>query len=238
LIICKIRSPIPNEIKMKPVIVLIIGLFFGVATAQQPQESDMPVTKDLINAYRDYFKDYDPLAPESVRKARFNKIVDKENPNLSEADRQRAFKIVDAYIRADKGYPVDYQIPEKDKKEIENMLNDAEQKKATGMDAMLGETERFKNMSYSEYKAFVTQNGQIPLSESDIQNAYNKLHKNDGRQVKISPQSTQPMNYVQAIDILRNPKKHTYSEFNAAMRFIKPEVTEAEIKEAWKKAKN
>ena len=223
---------------MKRVIVLIISLIFGVATAQQPQKSDMSATKDLINAYMDYFKDYDPLAPESVRKARFNKIVDKENPNLSAADRQRAFKIVDTYIRADKGYPVDYQIPEKDKKELEKMLNDAEQKKASGMDAMQGEVGRIKNMSYGEYKAYVTQNGEIPLPESDIQKAYNALHKNDGKQVPVSPQSTQPMNYVQAIDILRNPKKHTYSEFSAAMHFIKPEVTEAEIKEAWKKANN
>jgi len=220
---------------MKRVIVLIIGLFFGVATAQQAQKTDISITKDLINVYMDYFKDYDPLAPESVRKARFNKIIDKENLNLSAADRQRVFKIVDAYIRADKGYPVDYQIPEKDKKEIEKMHKDAEQKKASGMDAMLGEAERYKNMSYSEYKAFVTQNGQIPLPESDIQNAYNQLHKDDGKQVQVSKQSTQPMNYVQAVDILRNPKKHTYSEFSAAMRFIKPEVTEAEIKEAWKK---
>jgi len=223
---------------MKRIIVLIIGLFFGVAPAQQPQKSDMSVTKDLINAYMDYFKDYDPLAPESVRKARFNKIVDKENPNLSAADRQHAFKIVDAYIRADKGYPVDYQIPEKDKKELEKMRNDAEQKKASGIDAMQGEVGRIKSMSYSEYKAFITQNGQIPLPESDIQKAYNVLHKNDGNQVKLSLQASQSMNYVQAIDILRNPKKHTYSEFSTAMHFIKPEVTEAEIKEAWKKAKN
>jgi hypothetical protein len=92
-------------------------------------------------------------------------------------------------------------------------------------------------MSYAEYKAFVTQNGQIPLPESDIQKAYNALHKNDGKQVKISPQTIQPMNYVQAIDILRNPKKYTYKEFSAALHFIKPEVTEVEIKKAWKKSK-
>jgi hypothetical protein len=101
---------------MKQIIMFITLLIFGLASGQQAQKSDISVTKDLINAYMDYFKDYDPLAPESVRKARFNKIVDKENPNLSAADRQRAFKIIDTYIRADKGYPVDYQIAEKEKK--------------------------------------------------------------------------------------------------------------------------
>ncbi len=202
---------------------------------QQINKTDIDLTKDLVKSYMLYFKDYDPLAPISHRKARFNHIVDQENPNLSKSDRERAFKIVDAYIRADKGLPVDYKISDKDKKSMEELLGDAQQKQADGMKTMKGEVYRIKNMSYSEYKNFVSQNGQIPYKESDIQKSYNKLHQNDGKQVKVTADKPQPMNYIQAIDILRNPKKHSYDEFSKAMRFIKPEISDEDIKKAWEK---
>ena len=88
------------------------------------------------------------------------------------------------------------------------------------MQAMMGEVSRIQNMSYSEYKNFVTQNGQIPLKEVDIKKAYNQMHKNDGKAVTITAQDMQKakqLTVVEAVDIIQNPNKHSYNEFKAAL---------------------
>ena len=221
---------------MKNIFILFSLLFLGQIQAQQPTDQDK--VKDIFAAYMDYFKEYDPLAPESVRKAKFNKVVDKENPNLSQADREKAFKIVDAYIRADKGLDTDYKISEKDKQLINNMFADAEKLKEQGMQAMMREVERYQNMSYSEYKNFVTQNGQIPYKEADIKKAYNQMHKTDGKAVTITAQDKQKakqLTIIEATDILQNPNKHSYNEFKAAMKLVQPNVSDEDIQKYWQK---
>ena len=222
---------------MKKFLILFSLLFLGQIQAQRPTNRDK--VKDIFAAYMDYFKEYDPLAPEPVRKAKFNKIVDKENPHLSQADREKAFKIVDAYIRADKGLDTDYKISEKDKQLINNMFADAEKQKEQGMQAMMGEVVRYKNMSYSEFKQFVTQNGQIPAKETDIKKAYNQMHKTDGKAIAITPadeQKSNKLNQIEAIDILREPNKHTFAEFKAAMKLLKPDISDEDIRKNWEKA--
>jgi len=221
---------------MKKVILLIlIAISINMSLAQQPSSVHKTSLGEMLKAYEDYSKEYDPLAPISVRKARFNDIVNKENPALSKSDRDKAFSIVDAYIRADKGLPIETKISEKDKKEIENMLAEANRKKEVGMNALKGEVNRYKKMSYSEYKTFITQNGQIALPEKEIRKAYNNLHKDDGKQVSVNGnyKKTTVQNQMEAIDILRHPEKHTYSEFQSAFLFLKPDTPETEIRKAW-----
>ncbi len=223
---------------MKKVLFFIfIGLLMQISFAQQPQEVDKQNFKDVVQAYMDYFQEYDPLAPESVRKAKFNEIVNKENPNLSLSDREKAYTIVDAYIRADKGLETTIEISDDDQKFIENLLTDAENQKQAGMQAMISEVNRYKNMSYAEYKASVTQNGQIPLPESEVQKAFNVMHKEDGKQVQVTTDSPK-MDIVQAIDIINKPATHTFSEFRAAMLFINKDIPDDEIKKAWAKKHN
>ena len=222
---------------MKNILILFTLLFLGQIQAQQPQINQNNV-QDIVRAYIDYFDEYDPLAPEAVRKAKFNKVVNKENPNLSKANREKAFKIVDAYIRADKGLDPGIRISDQDKQMIQNMLNDARQQKDKGMQAMIGEVNRIQNMSYSEYKNFVTQNGQVPLKEIDIKKAYNQMHKNDGKAVAITEQDKQKakqLTIVEAVDIIQNPDKHSYNEFKAAMKLIQPNVSDKDIQKTWKK---
>ena len=221
---------------MKSVILLfLLSLSIIPSLAQQPKPIDQYRFGKILKAYEDYFKEYEALAPISVRKARFNDIVNKENPNLSKSDRDKAFSIVDAYIRADKGLPIETKISEQDQKEIENMLAESNRKKEEGMSAMLSEVNRYKQMTYSEYKAFVTQNGQIALPEKEIRKAYNNLHKEDGKQVSVTGnyKKTKVQNQMEAIDILRHPEKHTYSEFQSAFLFLKPDTPETEIRKAW-----
>jgi len=225
---------------MKKVILLIlIGISINMSLAQQPSSILETNLGEMLKAYEDYFKEYDPLAPISVRRTRFNDIVNKENPNLSKSDREKAFSIVDAYIRADKGLPVETKISEQDQKEIENMLAEAKEKKEVGVKAMMGEVNRYKKMSYSEYKTFITQNGQILLDEIEIRKAYNAMHKNDGKQVPINGnfKKTKVQNQMEAVDILQHPEKHTYAEFRSAILFLKPDIPETEIRKIWESKK-
>ena len=220
---------------MKNISLFLLLFFTYYGYAQQSISQDD--LNDVFTAYMDYFKEYDPLAPEPIRIARFNKIVDQENPNLSQTDRKKAFKIVDAYIRADKGMDTEYKISEEDKQLIKNMWTDAENQKEKGMQAMMGEVARYQNMSYSEFKQFITQNGQIPYHETDIKKAYNQMHKNDGKAVTITAedkQKSKQLNMVEAYDILQEPNKHSYNEFKAALKLLKPGISEEEIQSAWK----
>jgi len=224
---------------MKKVILLIlIGISINMSLAQQPSSVHKISHGEMLKAYEDYFKDYDPLAPEPVRKAKFNKIVDKQNPNLSQADRERAFKIVDTYIRADQGLDAGINISDKDKQLIKNMLTDAEKQKEKAMQAMMGEAARYKKMSYAEFKNFITQNGQIPYKEAELKKAYNQIHKNDGKAITITAkdkQKSKQLNQMEAVDILREPGKHSFEEFKAAMKLLKPGISDEKIHKYWQK---
>lgn len=210
---------------------------FGQANAQTPKDSIRVM--GYVKAMLHLDKKYDQHKTKAARRKAFDSVVANmpDGDKATEDDKAKAFKIVDAYISASKGKKVAVKVSDKDKKDIEKILTDANQKKTTGMQAMQGEAERIKSMSYSEYKAFVSQNGQIPFKESDIQKAFNDLHKDDGKQVAITPDAPQPMNYIQAIDILNNPKEHTYQEFKTAVLYLKPNLTEPEIQKMWHKSK-
>lgn len=216
---------------MKTLNLLFILFFISFSFAQEPIKTEKP--KELFQAYISYFKQYDPLAPESVRKAKFNEIVNKENPNLSKEDRNRAYTIVDAYIRADKGDDIsEFQLQESDIHFIENLYNDANKLKEKGMQAMYNKVQSIQEMSYEQYKNYVTQNGSIPLPEEEIQKAFNQMHQKDGKQVAVI--QSDKMDANKAIDILRNPEKYDYATFKKAMLFLKPTLSEQEIQEAWK----
>ncbi len=223
--------------KYKVIVAFLFLMYSGFAQDPVRQEN----LQDIIRAYMEYFDEYDPMAPEQIRKAQFNKVIDQENPDLSPEDRQKAFKIVDAYIRADKGLDPGLEISEEDRQTIKELWEDAEKKKETGIQAMLGEVARYQNMSYDEFKQFITQNGQIPYHEADLKKAYNEMHRNDGKQVEITPEDMQEkhqMNELEAVDVIREPDKHTYDEFRTAMKVLKPGLSEEEIQQYWQKLRH
>ncbi len=225
----------------KTITVIIILLQISMLTAQNEtreltQEQTMLVVKKLI----ELDEQYDKGAPESVKKAKFNEYVDQLNPNLSQADRNKAYDIVNVYISGSKGQKTDISLSEKQSEEIRQMLQNATQKKDAGMQVLEAKMAELKVMSYAEYKDYVTQNGQISLPETDIQKSYNQLHKDDGKQVKVT--SEKPSNKIDnpiiAMDIIQNPDKHTYKEFQAAIKFLKPDVTDDEVKKLWQQKNN
>ncbi len=226
----------------KTIIVIIILLQVSILTAQNEnneltQEQTMLAIKKLI----ELDEQYDKGAPESVKKAKFNEYVDQLNPSLSQTERNKAYAVVNAYISGSKGQKTDISLSEKQSEEIRQMLQNATQKKDAGMQVLGAKMAELKAMSYAEYKDYVTQNGQIPLPETDIQKSYNQLHKEDDKQVKVT--SEKPSNKIDnpiiAMDIIQNPDKHTYQEFRVAIKFLKPDISDEQVNKLWQqKRKN
>ena len=223
----------------KTIIILIFLLQAGIVIAQNndhqlSNEQAMLAAKKLM----EFDEQFDNGAPESLKKAKFDEFVDELNPELSKEDRKKAYDVVNWYIKASKGQKTDISLTDEQQKQIEQMLNETEQKKQAGMQALNAKMQDLKSMSYSEFKAYVTQDTELPMPESDIQKAYNQLHKDDGKQVTVTPaDNTKIDNPVTAIDIVNNPEKHSYSEFRAALKFLDPNLSDEEIKKAWNKKK-
>ncbi len=223
---------------MKKVIsVLMIFLSFGVINAQnENSQLNYNEVTEIVKILIDFDEQFDNGAPESLKKAKFDEFVDKLHPEMIKADRKKAYSIVNWYIKASKGQRTEIPLSDEQVQEVEQMLHDTENKKQMGMEAMLGKLHEVQNMSYGEYKNYVTNNGDIYLPEAEIQKAYNKMHKNDGRQVKVTEkkESTKIDNPIIAISIIDNPDKHTYQEFRAAILYLDANVPEEKIKQAWK----
>ena len=185
---------------------------------------------------RKYFKEYENPSPQAVREAKFNDYVNEVNPSLSKSGRKKAFQIVDAYIRASQGEKINTGLNKKQKMEIENLLMETQRKKQNGMRALNGKLNEIRNMSYPEYKNYVTGNGNIPLPENDIRKSYNQMHASGGKKIEETPGKNK-MDSFQALDIIRHPEKYSYSQYKSAFLFIQPDISEEQIKEAWNKAK-
>jgi len=219
----------------KTILLLILLLQAGITMAQNndrqlSNEQAMTAAKKLM----ELDEQFDNGAPESLKKAKFDEFVDELNPELSKEDRKKAYDVVNWYIKASKGQKADIHLSEEQQQQVEQMLEEAQQKKEAGLQAVSGQMQALKKMSYAGFKAYVTQNGDILLPEADIQKAYNQLHQNDGKQVKVTPANKAKIdNPVTAIDIIEHPEKHTYSEFKSAMKFLDPNMSEEDIKNMW-----
>ena len=98
---------------------------------------------------------------------------------------------------------------------------------------MYNKVQSIQEMSYEQYKNYITKNGSIPLPEQEIQKAFNQMHQKDGKQVTVT--KSNKMDAIKAVDVLQNPKKYDYATFKKALLFIKPTLSEQEIQKAWKK---
>jgi t-SNARE complex subunit (syntaxin) len=95
----------------------------------------------------------------------------------------------------------------------------------------------FSQMSYPDFESSV-----LKVSPAarimDIKAIYNKMHKNDGKQVTIR-ETDKEMDKAQlqfwAMDAIQNPKN--FNDFRKAFKIIKPQATEDEMKLTWAKYK-
>ncbi len=95
-----------------------------------------------------------------------------------------------------------------------------------------------KNMPYPEFEAKVMKL-QPNLSKREIKEAYNKMHLNDGKQVKITEADnvlTPEQQMLWAIKAIEQPK--SYEEFEKAAKILNPKISEEKLRQGWDKAKN
>jgi len=222
---------------MKKIVLYISFLFLsfqGIQAQNNSQQLSQEQVQTVVRKMMQFYDQYDNGAPESLKKAKFNEYVDEVNPALSKADRNKAYTIVNAYIMADKGQSLHLNISDEKAAELEKMLQNATDKQQQGLEATYQKVAEIKQMSYSEYRDYVTQNGQVYMDENQIRKAFNAMHKDDGKQVSTSVIDTgdnEKMSQIKAIDVLQNPKN--YKEFRQAILTLKPNMPEEEIRKAW-----
>jgi len=175
----------------------------------------------------DFFQEYDSLAPENVRKAKFNKIVNKENSSLSISDREKAFTIIDAYIKADKTPSK----PQKPKKQV--ALKDHPEIKRQAQEQFDTARNRLMAMSYDEYEAQVWKTSPM-ATRREVKESYNQLHKDDGRSVDISAADEVPTKTQREVNAyLQMENAKTYQEYKDAIKILNPTLTDEQIRRGW-----
>ena len=214
---------------MKNIILLLTITLSGfLATNAQIPDSLKLKGNELkqVQSLFDYYETYEKNTSEKEKKDALNEFIDDTDATITDKEREDAFKIIDAYISADKDNsvkPVDINVDVNEVSEIEKQaeehFNDAKN--------------QLMNMSYPEYAEFIRKGSPLH-TEKELKESYNALHKNDGKHVSIVPgdeEKTEQMKQVDAFYILENPKN--YQEFRSAILVLKPDAKEDEIRKAW-----
>lgn len=238
--------------------ILLIGISINVLAQDVPQipsagsiDSLKTTVKKLIN----YYDSYENGSPESLKKAKYNDAVDEmSGGTATQKDKNDAYKIIDAYIKADTKKSTDTGGDSNDtdadsdqdsgidlginQQEMEDMANDAQQQAEQGQQFAEEAVNNLMNMSYAEYESYILVMNPL-LCRKDIQKSYNQMHQNDGKHVSVDPncEESKMQKQMKAIDILNHPKEHTYSQYRSAILFLSPNTSESEIRAAWNKSK-
>lgn len=237
-------------------LILALGLsFYSIAqdnpTTDKPSSEDVKTTQKTIGDLYNYYQQYEKTTTDGQKKNAFDEFVKNVDSDGSEKEKNDAFKIVDAYIKADtrgenqsdnsegngnSDNGTDLGI---DQEEIENIAEDAQQQAEQGQQAVEDAVNNLKEMSYTEFESYMMSINPL-LCKKDIQQTYNEMHQNDGREVTVDEdcEETKAQKQIKALNILQNPQNHTYLEFRGAILYFSPNTPESEIKEAWNKSKS
>mgnify|MGYP001347526848 CR=1 FL=1 len=225
------------KIKNLSLVVLIMALTMQIAIAQEKSKNE--VTPDEIQKVTlkliEYYESYEDGSTESQRRAKHDNAIDAMSRGAANSqDKNDAYKIIDAYIKADKdpganhageqqGSPDDAIKQTEEYKKAEKAINN-------GMTNLM-------NMSYPEFEKTVLQL-QPNSSRREIKETYNKMHKNDGKQVAITAaddELTPQQQMLWAVKAIENPKN--YEEFVKAAKILDPKVSDEKLKKGWEKYK-
>ncbi len=224
---------------MKHILLILILLTTNTFFAQQDSinvnelKQGMQELQGQLKSALNYYDKYEKNTTDQEKKQAFDAYVDKisGDEKVSEKDKQDAFKIVDAYIKADS------DPKQAANQEQYNLENDSEIKEQAQEYINQAEN-RLMNMSYNEYETYLLQ-VQPLLSKREIKESFNQLHKNDSKYVQINVQDdelTKDQIQFRAMEQLNNAK--TYYEYKKAMKIIYPNVSEEEIKKSWEYKQN
>ncbi len=214
---------------------LVPGLcIFLLLSVQRTNAQQLDSLQNQVMKLMKFYDSYKDGSPESLKKANYNDAVDEiSGGTATQSDKDAAYKIIDAYIKGDKALEQNSEHDGNDNNFDEAVGNMDEVKEALRI--MEEQQTRFMNMSYSEFESTIL--GANPVADKkEIKKAYNAMHKNDGKQVAITDadnEMTELQKQMWAIETLNNPKN--YEEACKAMKILKPEITESEMKAAWAK---
>ncbi len=99
-----------------------------------------------------------------------------------------------------------------------------------------GVEQQMYNMSFEEFEKLANSSpyrGQFTRAE--LKRDYNKLHKNDGRAVKIYPEDYEKNKDKKAIEAMGNAQ--TYDEFRRYAKIVSPDLSEKELLYLWEAQK-
>jgi len=216
-------------------VILLIFASTYIANAQQqkaasatPEEINKAMMK-LIN----YYESYEDGSTPAQQQAKFDKAFEEmTGGKASSKDYNDAFKIVDAYIKSDRN-------PSSNTKSLDSP-DDLVKRTDEYKQAEKAISQGFNNlmsMSYPDFeKTFLKM--QPNKGRREVKEAYNKMHKNDGKQVAITAaddELTPQQQMLWAVEAIENPKN--YEEFVKAAKILDPKVTDEKLRKAWEKAK-
>lgn len=202
---------------------------------QMPTSASMDSLKTTVSKLIDFYDSYEDGSPESLKKAKFDDAADAlPGSVVSEKDKADAYQIVNAYIKGDKALEQDKSKQKKEEESFDDAIKNTDEAKAA-QEYLDQQKDLFMQMSYAEFEAYILEINP-GMGKKEIKEAYNEMHKNDGKQVPInaadenrSPEQEQ----MWAIDILNNPKN--CADFRKALQILKAKMPERDIQKACEK---
>jgi ribosomal protein L23 len=216
---------------------IIFSLLFSISilnlfaqeepTAKEIQQGTEQLGKQ-VNSLMNYFQKYEKKTSQEEKKQAYEKAVDDMDTEgeATQKERDDAFKIIDAYIKAD-------QAPAKpQKKQI--ALKDQPQIKKQAQDIFDEAKNRLMAMSYEEYESYIWKTNPM-ATRREVKESFNQLHKDDAKHVQITALDDKPtktQTQILALQKMENAK--TYTEYRDAIKTINPNLSDKDIKNAWK----
>lgn len=221
----------------KKLILVFLSLVAFVQVSIAQEKTTNNVTPDEINKavskLFEYYRSYEDGSTQSQKNAKFDNAFDVlTKESATSKDKNDAFKIVDAYIKADQNPSADNEsngsqndfIKKTDEyKEAEKTIN-------CGMNHLM-------NMSYSDFESTVLKL-QPNSGKREIKGTYNQMHQNDGKKVPMTAaddEMTPQQQMMWAIKTIENPKN--YEEFAKAAKILDPKIPETKLRQGWEKIK-
>ncbi len=215
-------------------IILILSMFLSLQaqeetpTAEELQEGTKEL-QDQVKSLMNLYEKYEENTSDQDKKQAYDKAVDKLDTKgeATQKDKEDAFSIIDAYIKADQApsqpQPEREQVELKDHPEIKRQAQEQ-------FDAALA---HLMAMSYTEYEAHIWQASPM-ATRREIKESYNNLHKDDGRQVSISTADDAPTETQRQVNAFNQMENATnYNEYKEALLILNPNLTDKEIRNAW-----
>ena len=215
--------------------VLFLTLINLVSMAQENKPKN--ATPDDINKAMmkliEYYESYEDGSTQSQKNAKFDRAFDELSGGTANSkDKNDAFKIVDAYIKADQSTTGGNA----NNTSVDDFIRNTEEYKKAEKSINQGYN-NLMNMSYPEFEKTVL-SMQPNKGRREVKETYNKMHKNDGKQVAISAaddELTPQQQILWAVKAIENPKD--YDEFVKAAKILNPKISDEKLKKGWEKYK-